>query len=217
MPVTSGVPQGSVLGPVFFVIYINGIDLRLNNFISKFADYTKMGNVVLTECDRRSLQDDLRKISDWSVKWEMPFNLVAAGIMFLKGPSKREKWEKTHHSRKPFQIIYERICDQFIIICFLGVISWQKCGPSLVHGKATNLARRCYRVNINKCQILQVRFRNIKKDYDMCGVNVKGVYSVKNLGVTVRLTLSFPSSEMSPLKKINRIMILIKIIFSLKI
>ncbi len=75
MPVTRGVPQGSVLGPVLFVIYINDIDLGLNNFISIFADDKKIGNAVLMECDRQSLQEDLHKLSDWSVKWEMPFNI----------------------------------------------------------------------------------------------------------------------------------------------
>ncbi len=65
-PATSGVPQGSVLGPVLFIIYIYDIDVGLNNFISKFTDDTKIGNSIITGHDRMSLQEDLRKISDWS-------------------------------------------------------------------------------------------------------------------------------------------------------
>ncbi len=75
-PVTSGVPQGSVLGPVLFTVYINDVDVRLNNRISKFADDTKIGNSVLTVEDRQSLQEDLHKISAWSDGWEMPFILM---------------------------------------------------------------------------------------------------------------------------------------------
>ncbi len=80
-PVTSGVPQGFVLGPVLFIIYISDIDLGPNNFISKFADDTKIDSAVLSEGDRRSLQEDLRKISDWSVKWKMPFNINKCQIL----------------------------------------------------------------------------------------------------------------------------------------
>ncbi len=81
--VTSGVPQGSVLGPILFTVYINDIDVRLSNFISKFVDDTKIGNIVVDERDRLNLQEDLRKISRWSEKWEMPFNVNKCHILHV--------------------------------------------------------------------------------------------------------------------------------------
>lgn len=81
--VTSGVPQGSVLGPVLFTIYINDIDTGLNNFISKFADDTKIGNSVISEEDRQTLQQDLNKISEWSTKWQMPFNVNKCQVLHI--------------------------------------------------------------------------------------------------------------------------------------
>ncbi len=56
---------------VLFTIYINDIDV---GFISKFADDTKTVNSIITDHDMR-LQEDLRKISECSQRWEMPFNV----------------------------------------------------------------------------------------------------------------------------------------------
>ncbi len=71
-PVTSEIPHGSV---VHVIIYTNGIDVGLNNIISKFTDDTKIGNSIITDHDRMSLQEDLRKISKWSQRSETPFNV----------------------------------------------------------------------------------------------------------------------------------------------
>ena len=83
IPVTSGVPQGSVLGPLLFIIYINDLGLGLVSKISKFADDTKLGSSADNEEAVRQLQKDLEKIGEWSEKWQMPFNLEKCKVMHI--------------------------------------------------------------------------------------------------------------------------------------
>ncbi len=92
-PVTSGVLQGSVLGPVLFIIYINDIDIALHNFIAKFADDTKIGKSVISDCDKQSVQEDLHKISAWFDRREMPFSLYKCHILQVGTRNKKYKYE----------------------------------------------------------------------------------------------------------------------------
>ena len=104
-PVTSGVPQGSVLGPVLFIMYINDIDVGLNNFISKFADDTKIGNSIIDDRDRLSLQEDLRKISEWSERWEMPFNVNKCHILQVGTRNRKFDYEMNGVKLKSIQCV----------------------------------------------------------------------------------------------------------------
>ena len=61
LAVLSGVPQGSVLGPVLFLIYINDLDHGITNWILKFADDTKLFSRINDSVDVAKLQDDLHK------------------------------------------------------------------------------------------------------------------------------------------------------------
>jgi len=64
--VTSGVPQGSDLGPVLFLIYINDLDDGTSNWILKFADDTKMFGKIDDSQDAENLQKDLDRLIQWS-------------------------------------------------------------------------------------------------------------------------------------------------------
>ena len=68
LKVTSGVPQGSVLGPVMFGIYVNDLPDGIESHINFFADDAKIMRRVENENDCKKLQDDLDKISGWSRK-----------------------------------------------------------------------------------------------------------------------------------------------------
>jgi len=73
--VLSGVPQVSVLGPILFLIYINDLDTGVMNWLLKFVDDTKIFSKVNTASDGLKLQKDLQKLVEWSVAWQMQFNV----------------------------------------------------------------------------------------------------------------------------------------------
>ena len=72
--VTSGVPQGSVLGPTLFTIYTNDIDDNIKSQILKFADDTKLMAPVSNQEQITELQEDLASAFNWAGKWQMEFN-----------------------------------------------------------------------------------------------------------------------------------------------
>ena len=63
--------QGSVLGPILFLIYINDLDDDITSKVLKFADDTKVFRKIKSDADRQHLQDDLNKLIEWSEKWQM--------------------------------------------------------------------------------------------------------------------------------------------------
>ncbi len=83
LPVTSGVPQGSVLGPLLFVLYVNDMP---NYFTSKsnlalFADDSKLYRTITSINSRHELQADLHCLNKWSKDHSMPFNSLKCKIL----------------------------------------------------------------------------------------------------------------------------------------
>ena len=73
-PVLSGVPQGSVLGPCLFLMYINDMPETINSNIRLFADDTIMYLTITNQSDCLDLQNDLSKLEAWESEWLMAFN-----------------------------------------------------------------------------------------------------------------------------------------------
>ena len=68
-------PQGSVLGPLLFLVYINDLERNLKSNVKFFADDTMLYSVVVDPAISASdLNHDLELISQWAFQWKMAFN-----------------------------------------------------------------------------------------------------------------------------------------------
>ena len=73
--VNAGVPQGSILGPLLFLIYINDLSDGLKSECKLFADDTSLFSVVNDiNTSASDLNEDLEKTDNWAFKWKMTFN-----------------------------------------------------------------------------------------------------------------------------------------------
>lgn len=93
-PVTSGVPQGTVLGPLLFLVYINDMPLHAQSKTRLFADDCLMYRSVKTAADCEQLQSDIDGLQEWEAIWQMECN-----------PQKCEALSITNR-RKPLQHTY---------------------------------------------------------------------------------------------------------------
>ncbi len=79
--VKSGVPQGTVLGPLMFLTYINDIHEELSSNIRLFADDALLYRPILSRQDTQTLQDDINTLSKWAKRWQMSFNVKKCYVM----------------------------------------------------------------------------------------------------------------------------------------
>ncbi|KAJ7421586.1 hypothetical protein BTVI_17703 [Pitangus sulphuratus] len=112
-PVTSGVPQGSILVPEFFNIFRNYLDAGLEGILSKFADDTKLEGAVDFLRDREALKRNLDKLEGWVITNHMKFNKGKCwilhigwdnpGCMYRKGLGGPGQWQVEYESAVPWQ------------------------------------------------------------------------------------------------------------------
>ena len=105
--VKSGVPQGTILGPILFLVYINDLPSEIQSPIKLFADDTKLCRKLVNRVtDANILQSDLNKIETWSDIWQLKFNCEKCETMRITHAKDFSKPEY-YMSNKKLQVVGE--------------------------------------------------------------------------------------------------------------
>ena len=134
IPVTYGVPQGSVLGPLLFSVYVNDLPCFLNDKCEMFADDT-----TLHSCDsdpstlNKKLQDNLEKVIDWTELNHMALNSQKTKCMYVSARQKRQKMQSYFKPLYISQTAIEEVNSHKILGVILDRdISWHEHTSCLV-------------------------------------------------------------------------------------
>ena len=121
VPLTSGVPQGSVLGQILFLAYINDLPQDIVSQLSLFADVTAIYLTIESKTDSDCLQRDLDRLQAWESKWDMELNPSKCQVIHVTASSAPLKTEYILHGRSQVlgtwggylqQHELEHACDQ---------------------------------------------------------------------------------------------------------
>ena len=92
---TSGIPQGSVLGPVLFVLFINDLPSNIKSNVFMFADDTKVFRTIECQNNHCILQGDLQELTEWTRKWLLTFHPDKCRVMYLGRPLPYNEYQYT--------------------------------------------------------------------------------------------------------------------------
>ena len=106
VPVLSGVPQGSVLGPVLFLIFINDLPENIRSSVRLFADDCVLYRNIKSPIDCQILQDDLNSLAQWETDWQMKFNVAKCHSMRVTRhlPENQIQFEYSLHQQRLEQV-----------------------------------------------------------------------------------------------------------------
>jgi hypothetical protein len=124
--VTSGVPQGSVLGPILFVIYINDLLDSIRSPSLSYADDLKLVGVIDGKLEKRSelLQDDLDTVYNWTKKWSTELNVSKCKTMHIG--KNREKLGYTIPGTVGEVILKETIEERDLGVMISNDLKWNR-------------------------------------------------------------------------------------------
>lgn len=119
--VSSGIPQGSVIGPLLFLIFINDLPSNLSSRIRLFADDCIVYRTIRCDSDFYALQSDLDTISEWCARWQLPLNSDKCKVLSF---TRVTPLEHSYHLRP---CILQRVSSyKYLGLHFSSDMSWSE-------------------------------------------------------------------------------------------
>ena len=118
--VQSGVPQGTVLGPLLFLLYINDLPLNINSQVRLFADDCVMYNTINNDNDAHTLQQDLHTLTKWQDNWQLKFNPDKCYVLKVT----HTKTPKQHKYTLGSNILQETTSHTYLGVELSGDLKW---------------------------------------------------------------------------------------------
>ena len=143
--VTSGVPQGSVLGPTLFLVYINDLGDNIKSKIRLFADDTILYKIIRNPTDQECLQEDLDTLGQWEKKWQMQFNVNKCPVLSVTNKLNRIPPNYTLHGHS----LEEVQSAKYLGVEISSSLNWSK-HVSSITAKANQTGGFVYR-NLKGC------------------------------------------------------------------
>ena len=137
VPVLSGVPQGSVLGPVLFLVFINDLPDNIRSSVRLFADDCVLYRNIRSFSDCLILQDDLDQLARWEADWQMKFNVAKCHSMRVTRhlPHTQINFDYSLHQQKLEQVQSAK----YLGVTFTNDLDWGQHVSEITSSATTTL------------------------------------------------------------------------------
>ena len=132
-PVTSGVPQGTVLGPLLFLVYINDMPLSVESSLPLFADDSLLHKIIKSILDTHALQRDLDRLVVWENDWSMEFHPDKCKLLRITNKRKPVEASYTIHNTPLEKVDHAK----YLGVTITKNLNWKKHINNII-AKATN-------------------------------------------------------------------------------
>ena len=157
VPVQSGVPQGSVLGPSLLLFYINDIPVGLDTTIRLFADDTIAYLAIKSNSNCVTLQNDLNKLGFWESKWKMAFHPNKCNVLSIIKSKTPINYNYTLHG----QVLQHVYKAKYLGVTIQSDLKW--------HRHVTNITKKANRtlgflrrnLNINSTSVQEQAYKSL--------------------------------------------------------